>query len=732
MAEIASAFVSIVPSMRGFGGQLRAGVSGSTTQVGKSTGSAFGKVFAAAAALGIGAAVGGYLKGAIEQGSDLAESANKIDAIFGKAGAQVQKFADGGAKALGQTKLEVLNAASQFGTFGKAAGLAGGDLAKFSTDFTSLSTDLASFYNTSPEQAVEAIGAALRGEAEPIRQYGVLLDDATLRQEALKLGLIETTSQALTPQQKVLAAQAVIMKQTSDAQGDFQRTSGGLANQQRILSASLSDLQTTIGTALLPVATQFFTYLNTSALPALTGLGSYLSTNFGPAFDRVREAVAGFFNGSGGDASAWATNIKSIVRDAVTIATKLWDTFGKDIVRYATTAFKNVQQIIGGGLNVIAGIFKTISAIMKGDWSGAWDGIKQIARGAADVVVGIVKQLANIVVTVLSAGWKVLKGIAAAAWDGVVAAVRAGVSESVDLAKSLPGRAAAALSGARTALYQAGRDLVQGLINGIKAMAGSVASAASDVVKGAISSAKNALGIRSPSRVFITLGEFTIAGLVEGFKNRSREAVNIMGLVVNALSNKAKGELEKSRIEFATKLGDVIDHAISVAERRVDRFQSVVDSISSAFKSLKSSVADAFTGDIFSAETGKDFISGLASTYMNVAELKTAFRKLRKFGLSSGFIAQLFANAGPQVILDLAANEADAKTAQTLFGGVNDITNSLGRQVAGAQYGDELRKQTSILEMSERHLRRLEHLDKSLAKALQNAVAAGERKGKGK
>jgi hypothetical protein len=47
-----------------------------------------------------------------------------------------------------------------------------------------------------------------------LRQYGVLLDDASLRQAALELGIISTTKNALTPQQKVLAAQALIYKQT--------------------------------------------------------------------------------------------------------------------------------------------------------------------------------------------------------------------------------------------------------------------------------------------------------------------------------------------------------------------------------------------------------------------------------------------------------------------------------------------------------------------------------------
>ena len=90
---------------------------------------------------------------------------------------------------------------------------------------------MASFKNTSPEEAITAIGAALRGESEPIRRYGVLLDEATLKHRALALGIISTTDQALTPQQKVLAATAEIYRQTGDIQGDFTRTSEGLANR---------------------------------------------------------------------------------------------------------------------------------------------------------------------------------------------------------------------------------------------------------------------------------------------------------------------------------------------------------------------------------------------------------------------------------------------------------------------------------------------------------------------
>ena len=202
-----------------------------------------------------GAAVGkftDFIKDSILAASDLNETMTKAQTIFGDAAEAIFKFADNAVYALGQTKQQAIDAATTFATFGKSAGLSGDELAKFSTDLVTLSADFASFFNTSPDEAITAIGGALRGEAEPLRRFGILLDDATLRSKALQMGIVSTTKNALTPQQKVLAANAVIFSQSKDAQGDFARTQTGLANSTRILSAEFKVLSTTIGEELMP------------------------------------------------------------------------------------------------------------------------------------------------------------------------------------------------------------------------------------------------------------------------------------------------------------------------------------------------------------------------------------------------------------------------------------------------------------------------------------------------
>lgn len=191
-------------------------------------------------------------KKSIDSASSLVESESKMAQVFGKMSATLDAWAQK-AQAFGQSKRQAIDSASAFGIFGKAAGLEGQKLAEFSMELTELSSDMASFSNTSVQDASDSIGAALRGEAEPIRKYGVLLDDATLRQEALSLGLIKTTKTALLPQQRVLAAKSAILKQTTTAQGDFARTSDQLANSQRTLTAKWEDARAELGTQLLPV-----------------------------------------------------------------------------------------------------------------------------------------------------------------------------------------------------------------------------------------------------------------------------------------------------------------------------------------------------------------------------------------------------------------------------------------------------------------------------------------------
>ncbi|MGL5910663.1 MAG: phage tail protein [Phycicoccus sp.] len=564
MAEVGRVFVTVVPSARGFAGKLTSQVGPDVDRAGRTSGNrfgrgfvttaaapvrGFGKIIGAAAAGLAGAKIAGFFADSVRQASDLAESGNKVRTVFGRATPAILRFATRGADRLGQTKLAVLDAASTFGVFGKAAGLSGRDLAKFSTGFVGLSTDLASFYNTSPEQAIEAIGAALRGEAEPIRQYGVLLDDATLRQEALKLGLIDTTKKALTPQQKVLAAQAAIYRQTRDAQGDFARTSGDLANQQRTLGARFNDIKATIGGQLLPVvnsaagaANRFFRELQNG-----TGTGGKVAAFVTGAAAGVRAFIADFRAGEG--AAGRLRDVLETVGAAILSVSEAagGGNAGTGFVRLAAgalttvAALKAITAAVTGAKAAISGVkaaakaFSTTKTAVQdaafavryyGTLSKAAFGAK-LSQGASAAASGFrsIGAGARTAGTAL-VGYARSAGAAAAAGArfavaSAAAGLRAVASGAQAAGVALAGYAraalAAAVSGARTAAAAIATRV---------AMAGTaIATAAATVATKAFAVAQGILNVvlrANPIILLVTLVGLLIGSLIAAYRSSSR------------------------------------------------------------------------------------------------------------------------------------------------------------------------------------------------------------------
>src|SRR5690606_6489337 len=132
------------------------------------------------------------------------------------------------------------------------------------------------FANTTPEQAVEALTAGLRGESEPLRKYGVLLDDATLKARAMEMGIYDGNG-PLTQRQRILAAYAEILAQTTDQQGTFTEEADTLAGQQARTAAAWENISTKIGTAFLPVAEDLSDWFLEEGIPALEEFADWLN-----------------------------------------------------------------------------------------------------------------------------------------------------------------------------------------------------------------------------------------------------------------------------------------------------------------------------------------------------------------------------------------------------------------------------------------------------------------------
>jgi hypothetical protein len=234
-----------------------ADATGKVDKAGQSMAVGLGKMAAAAGVATVGLSTFSKVaKDSIAAATELQDSTAKMQVVFGGASGAITKFANDSTQSFGLSKRAAYDATSTFAIFGKAAGLTGDELTRFSTDLTKRAVDLSSFFGGSVEQAITAVGAALRGESEPIRAYGVLLDDAGLRAKALEMGLISSVKEGLTPQARALAAQAEVLRQSSDAAGDYIKTIDGMANSQKEAAKAWEDAKAEFGTEALPVATK--------------------------------------------------------------------------------------------------------------------------------------------------------------------------------------------------------------------------------------------------------------------------------------------------------------------------------------------------------------------------------------------------------------------------------------------------------------------------------------------
>jgi len=123
-----------------------------------------------------------------------------------------------------------------------------------------LAVDLASFTNFSggAKGASEALTKAMLGERESIKSLGIVITEEMVKEELLAQGKDKLTGLA----QKEAAAEATLTiayRQSQNAIGDYERTSGSLANQKRLLKSRIEDLSVSLGTTLIPIVTSMIT-----------------------------------------------------------------------------------------------------------------------------------------------------------------------------------------------------------------------------------------------------------------------------------------------------------------------------------------------------------------------------------------------------------------------------------------------------------------------------------------
>ena len=202
---------------------------------------------------------------ALKMAASAQESESFFDVAFDGMSDSVRGWSNQVAKSLGVSAFEIRENAATIKVMAQSMGLAESDAIDMAKGIAVLAQDLASFRDISPERAFEKLRAGITGEAEPLKQLGVLVDENTVKQAAWANGIAETGKE-LTQTQKVAARWLVIQEQLSLANGDLIRTSQSLTNQSRRLSAGIGDLAREFGAIMIPAATKIVKLLNSVVL----------------------------------------------------------------------------------------------------------------------------------------------------------------------------------------------------------------------------------------------------------------------------------------------------------------------------------------------------------------------------------------------------------------------------------------------------------------------------------
>jgi hypothetical protein len=237
----------------------------------KKVGAALGATFAASQ-------VAAFAKESIMAASNMEESLSKVRVVFGQGAAEVEAFGKSAAQNLGISNQAALEAAGTYGNLFQAFGLGQGEAQKMSTNLVQLAADMASFNNTSIDQAITALRSGLSGETEPLKRFGVALSEVRLKEEALRMGLIKTTSGTLPVAIKSQAAYSLILKDTALAQGDYARTADGTANTMKTLQAKMEDAKVAVGQALMPAFRALLKVMEL-LIPVLNKVGEFFKNN---------------------------------------------------------------------------------------------------------------------------------------------------------------------------------------------------------------------------------------------------------------------------------------------------------------------------------------------------------------------------------------------------------------------------------------------------------------------
>lgn len=324
------------------------------------------------------------------------------------------------------------------------------------------------------DSAKDALGQtldALRDVEDPVERAALATELFGTKAEDMGDALY-----ALDP---ATAAASTGLDDVAGSSGDL--TENMQEDPAQMMESGLRTLATTLGELLLPVLT------------SVAGFAAEHPTLFKIIAGAVLVAAVAFTVLS---VALWAVNAAVLANPITWIVIAIiaaivlliaiivavivyWD----EIVAAAAAAWEWIKASTAAAVDWLVQAFQKMGAWIVGKWNAMWSAVGAALTAAKNFILAVIMAVHNWIMSKVSAivgffvnGFNNAKTLVSAAISALRSAVIGHVTKVVTTIKSLPGKIKSAMSGAKSWLVNAGKDIIQGLINGVQNMIGSLKS----------------------------------------------------------------------------------------------------------------------------------------------------------------------------------------------------------------------------------------------------------------
>lgn len=310
------------------------------------------------------ASLGQALQGAM----DVIEVANLFNVAMGENAVETSRTLNQISEGVGLDVTFLQQSVANFTLLARAMGFTSDNAAILGRSVTRLSTDMSSLFNAPVSQVIADLRSGLLGQTETVYKYGIDLTEASLKQEALRLG-IEKNVRAMTQGEKMFLRYSVLVRQSSLAHEDFAKTIETPANQLRILGDQIVAVGRALGKVFIGTIGKILPYINGFVM-ALRVVLETLATLVGYEAPPIKDIENGF------------VGVEDTVEDTTGAVNKLKKTIENAILPFDELhAIQTPEPTPSGGGGGVGG---TIGEIDFG-LEEYYNGLEQVRMKASEV-----------------------------------------------------------------------------------------------------------------------------------------------------------------------------------------------------------------------------------------------------------------------------------------------------------------------------------------------------------